>query len=301
MNTENWKIIPSSVRAHCCKPQHPHKPTKDVVRALNSADCLEKRQNKTRENIKNFAVYSHFPPNVLGGPDGFSRRKEESSIQKKLRKLDPQARLDRVPEHCKSILMSNSDLAADFDSFMCSFSNERQEKLLYEENEERITFMFANELAYIDDEGKLEHGIPANFPVGYDGTFYVLRDLPYVQLFSIAILKPDPNDANKKISVPVVMSLMKKRTISSYTELFKVVKSAFFEKFGRELKISHVVGDYECASRAAFIKEFGSSITNCLFHTKQNRRRKIREHCGIDHFRSFFKFVYNPFTVTRRR
>ena len=117
-----------------------------------------------------------------------------------------------------------------------------------------------------------------------DGTFYTVRDLPYIQLFSIAILKPDPNDANKKISVPVVMSLMKKRTTSSYTELFKIVKSAFYEKFGRELKISRVVGDYECASRAAFIKEFVSSITNCLFHTKQNWRRKIRENCGIDHY-----------------
>ena len=162
MLAENWKIIPSSVRAHCCKPQHPHKSTKDLVRVLNSVDCLEKRLNKTRENIKNFAVYSHFPPNVLGGPDGFSIRKEESSIKKKLRKLDPQARLDRVPELCKSILMSNSDVASDFDSFMSSFSNERQEKFLWEENEERITFMFVDQLVYIDDEGKLQHGIPVH-------------------------------------------------------------------------------------------------------------------------------------------
>jgi hypothetical protein len=67
---DNWKIVPTSVIAHSCK-QHPQKFTKDIVRAKNSADCLEKRKNNTRDNLKHFAVYSHFPPNILGGPDDF--------------------------------------------------------------------------------------------------------------------------------------------------------------------------------------------------------------------------------------
>jgi hypothetical protein len=67
---DNWKVVPTSVIAHSCK-QHPQKSTKDIVRAKNSADCLEKRKNNTRDNLKHFAVYSHFPPNILGGPDDF--------------------------------------------------------------------------------------------------------------------------------------------------------------------------------------------------------------------------------------
>jgi len=86
---------------------------------------VEKSQNKTRENIKNFAVYSHFPPNVLGGLDGFSRRKEETSVKKKLQKLDPSARIDQVPDICKSILMANSDknvLFANLKNFLPKLS-----------------------------------------------------------------------------------------------------------------------------------------------------------------------------------
>jgi hypothetical protein len=67
---DNWKIVPTSVIAHSCK-QHPQKFTKHIVRAKNSADCLEKRKNNTRDNLKHFALYSHFPPNILGGPDDF--------------------------------------------------------------------------------------------------------------------------------------------------------------------------------------------------------------------------------------
>ena len=37
MLAENWKIIPSSVRAHCCNPQHPHKSTKDVITSWHSS------------------------------------------------------------------------------------------------------------------------------------------------------------------------------------------------------------------------------------------------------------------------
>ena len=179
--------------------------------------------------------------------------------------------------------MANSDIATTIDSLM-SFEHERQEKFLWEENEERITWFYVNELSFIDDEGKLLHGIPENYPAGYDEPFYAARDIPYIQLFTIAILKPDPNNANRKISVPVVMSLMKRRTTNSYVQLFKVIKTAFFEKFGRELKISRVMGDFECASRAAFVKEFNSCVSNCLFHTKQSWKRKIREFCGIDHY-----------------
>jgi hypothetical protein len=70
---ENWKVDPKSVRAHCCKPRHAQQSTKDIFRALNSADSLEKRQNKTRENIKTrqkktsslFLIFFHLLPNLL--------------------------------------------------------------------------------------------------------------------------------------------------------------------------------------------------------------------------------------------
>jgi hypothetical protein len=40
---KNWKVSPSTVRAHCCKPQHPQKSTKDITRTLDSADAEKKK------------------------------------------------------------------------------------------------------------------------------------------------------------------------------------------------------------------------------------------------------------------
>ncbi|CBY14656.1 unnamed protein product [Oikopleura dioica] len=145
------------------------------------------------------------------------------------------------------------------ESLLSSLISEEEaapEKFCWREDSEMIVFFYKKELELLDDVGKIKFGLQPTSPAGYDGTFYTVRDIPYEQLFSMCVYKTDPNDSSRGLSIPVVMAFLKGRKATDYINLLNFIKEVFQETFGSPLKISYVIGDFECASRKAFVQVF---------------------------------------------
>jgi len=259
---------------------------------MNAKDSIEKNRNLSEINLESW-VLDKFPLNKLAGEKGeyggISLKREINAMNQRLYYDNPVLRSNKVPLHCKSILLDQDESAATTatESLLSSLISEEEaapEKFCWREDSEMIVFFYKKELELLDDVGKIKFGLQPTSPAGYDGTFYTVRDIPYEQLFSMCVYKTDPNDSSRGLSIPVVMAFLKGRKATDYINLLNFIKEVFQETFGRPLKISYVIGDFECASRKAFVQVFNSNVRNCRFHAKQNFKRKIREYCHVDHY-----------------
>ena len=77
----------------------------------------------------------------------------------------------------------------------------------------------------------------------FDGTFSLVRNLDYNQIYIVSIVYS--NGGTAVFSYPVMFFLMKKKSKINYIEILTFIKNLYFEEFGTELKDKYFHSDAE--------------------------------------------------------
>ena len=115
----------------------------------------------------------------------------------------------------------------------------------------------------------------SNFESLYlDGTFHTIKNCEsFCQVYIISILY---EFEGKTFSYPILFSLMRKRVIANYVELFTVIKDAYYEKFHEILTPKYLHIDCEGAVLNAITQCFpNSEIKLCIIHIQRNWRKNF--------------------------
>ena len=143
----------------------------------------------------------------------------------------------------------------------------------YEENWHQFSSP-KQEIFYLTDELDLLE----QHPVYVDGTFTLVKDQDFTQIYIISVLF---KHGNRTFSYPVVLSLMRGRTGESYREFFGHLAQIFHQKNDRPLEIPKIISDAEAAIFKP-IKEIypQTTLKLCKVHILRNWRKKLIECFG---------------------
>ena len=143
----------------------------------------------------------------------------------------------------------------------------------YEENWHQFSSP-KQEIFYLTDELDLLE----QHPVYVDGTFTLVKDQDFTQIYIISVLF---KHGNRTFSYPVVLSLMRGRTGDSYREFFGHLAQIFHQKNDRPLEIPKIISDAEAAIFKP-IKEIypQTTLKLCKVHILRNWRKKLIECFG---------------------
>ena len=93
----------------------------------------------------------------------------------------------------------------------------------------------------------------------FDGTFSLVRNLDYNQIYIISIVYS--NGGSGVLSYPVMFFLMKKRAKNDYIEILNFVKKLYIDEFGTELDNKYFHSDAELSFMLAIPLVFPESST----------------------------------------
>ena len=123
-------------------------------------------------------------------------------------------------------------------------------------------FFLSDELHYLETES-----------VYADGTYYIIKDLNFCQIYIISVLF---KRENRTFSYPIIAAFTKGRTSAIYLELFSFVAETFQTKYQRPLKISRIISDAESAIFKPLRQIFPEvTLKLCKVHVLRSWQRKM--------------------------
>ena len=147
----------------------------------------------------------------------------------------------------------------------------QKSKFFQGQNENFSMFFLERELSYLETQ-----------ICCLDGTFTIVKNLPFSQLFMITAQFRHQENV---ISVPFVFILMRERKTVNYEEALSFLKMKFETFFERELVPRKLLLDCEMATIKALKKFFPyTKITLCRVHIVRNLRKKAIECFGRPFF-----------------
>ena len=93
----------------------------------------------------------------------------------------------------------------------------------------------------------------------FDGTFSLVRNLDYNQIYIVSIVYS--NGGTAVFSYPVMFFLMKKKLKIDYIEILTFIKNLYFEEFGTKLKDKYFHSDAKLSFMQAIPEVFPESNT----------------------------------------
>ena len=111
-----------------------------------------------------------------------------------------------------------------------------------------------------------------------DGTFTLIKDLDFTQIYIVSVLI---KYENRTFSYPVALSLMRGRTADAYREFFGHLAQIFEQKNHRSLNIPKILSDAESAIFRPINEIFPhTNLKLCKVHLLRNWRKKMIECFG---------------------
>ena len=112
-----------------------------------------------------------------------------------------------------------------------------------------------------------------------DGTFFLLKNLDYQQVFIISVLY---SENNKTFTYPIAFTFMRYCKIENYEFFYNFIKEKFHAKYGFDLKPRCARMDCESAIISSIKKSFGKNqkIRLCTIHIQRSWWKKFNSLIG---------------------
>ena len=184
------------------------------------------------------------------------KKREHNVFYEKFSRIFEKCKKTEVPFEYRQIERTNFD---DLSVFRENWHQHKSEKL--------EIFFLADELHYLETES-----------VYADGTFYLMKDLDFCQVYILSVLF---KRENRTYSYPIVCAFTLGRTSAIYLEFFSFIADFFQTRFKRPLKIPRIISDAESAILRPLRQVFPDiSVKLCKVHVLRSWRRKMIEIFG---------------------
>ena len=207
------------------------------------------------QTVQNFRLRERygadFESKIIG-----DKKREHNVFYEKFSRTFEQCQKTEVPFEYRQIERTNFD---DLSIFRENWHQHKSEKL--------EIFFLADELYHLETES-----------VYCDGTFYLIKDLDFGQVYILSVLF---KRENRTFSYPIVCAFTRGRTSAIYLEFFSFIADFFQTKYKRPLKIPRIISDAESAILRPLRQVFPDiNVKLCKVHVLRSWRRKMIEIFG---------------------
>ena len=170
-----------------------------------------------------------------------------------MRKAHPFCKPEDVPDHLQQIELTDMEDA---------FLGKKMEKFLQYHDPEQSIFFLKSEIKMLQMRDWY-----------CDGTFLIVKNIKYEQIYIISIFH---NDGNYTFTYPVGFSFMTHRKIPNYNILFKFLSDTYFFETNEILTPASIRTDCEQAAISSAKEIFGAiKIRLCTVHIQRNWFKKL--------------------------